>query len=169
MRSSEITLLIFEETLHERSKDEIVGEDVEQHRKTKRIVWAGIITLILLTVISIIAAAVAGKEWIKSEEELGTNYWSRGVSAKKGEDPLRAAHFFAKAAKEFGSISAFASYTSRFGIGKERALEILVGKEKARDIVSQIKALLLNIQVDSHEIFLGQVLTWRTRCRGCVF
>lgn len=123
-------------TLHARSKDEIVGEDVAQHRKTKRIVWGGIITLILLTVLSLIAATIAGKEWIEAKEHLATNYWSQAVSAKKGNERLKAAHFFAKAGKEFGSMLTYASFANNFGIREHKVSEVL----------SQIKGSMLNAQ-----------------------
>ncbi len=45
--------------LHGRSKDEIEGEDVRQHRRTVRITWAATIALALLTVAALVGAGVA--------------------------------------------------------------------------------------------------------------
>ena len=46
-------------TLLGHSKDELIGEDVRRHRQTKRIAWAAVIMLLVLTVASIVAAYVA--------------------------------------------------------------------------------------------------------------
>jgi WD40 repeat protein len=46
-------------TLHGRAKDEIVGEDVRQHRRTLRIAWSAVATLVILTLVSVIAALLA--------------------------------------------------------------------------------------------------------------
>ena len=45
--------------LHGRTKDEIEGEDVRQHRRTVRIAWSAAATLVMLTVIALIAGGVA--------------------------------------------------------------------------------------------------------------
>ena len=46
-------------TLHARPKDELDGEDVRQHRKTRRVAWAAAASLVLLTVAALAASAVA--------------------------------------------------------------------------------------------------------------
>src|SRR5262249_37492390 len=46
-------------TLHGRPKDELVGEDVLQHRRALRIAWSAAATLAVLAVASVIAAVVA--------------------------------------------------------------------------------------------------------------
>lgn len=45
--------------LHGRTKDEIEGEDIRQHRRTVRIAWSAATTLALLTVISVVAGGFA--------------------------------------------------------------------------------------------------------------
>jgi WD40 repeat protein len=45
--------------IHERPKDELVGEDVRQHRRVRRIARAAIATLTLLLIMAIVAAAIA--------------------------------------------------------------------------------------------------------------
>ena len=45
--------------LHGRPKDELDGEDVRQHRRTRRITWAASSLLVLLTIASVLAAYVA--------------------------------------------------------------------------------------------------------------
>ena len=46
-------------TLHGRPKDEITGEDVRQHRRTKRIQWSAVIALLTLTVALAIGFIIA--------------------------------------------------------------------------------------------------------------
>jgi WD40 repeat protein len=46
-------------TLHGRPKDELVGEDVLQHRRALRIAWSAAATLAVLAFVSVIAALVA--------------------------------------------------------------------------------------------------------------
>lgn len=45
--------------LHGRTKDEIEGEDVRQHRRTVRIAWSAATTLAILTVAAIVAGGIA--------------------------------------------------------------------------------------------------------------
>lgn len=45
--------------LHGRPKDEIIGEDVRQHRRTKQLTWSAVITLLTLTLFSVVAAYLA--------------------------------------------------------------------------------------------------------------
>lgn len=45
--------------LHGRTKDEIEGEDVRQHRRTKRIAWSAVASLAVLTVAAVAAAGIA--------------------------------------------------------------------------------------------------------------
>jgi len=49
-------------TLHGRSKDELIGEDIRQHRKVKRLIWSATIVLFVLTLSSVIAAYIAIKQ-----------------------------------------------------------------------------------------------------------
>jgi hypothetical protein len=46
-------------TLHGRPKDEITGEDVRQHRRTKKILWSAVIALLTLTVVSVAGFIIA--------------------------------------------------------------------------------------------------------------
>ncbi|MDQ2636220.1 MAG: TIR domain-containing protein [Actinomycetota bacterium] len=45
--------------LHGRTKDEIEGEDVRQHRRTKRIAWSAVAALAVLTVAAVTGAGIA--------------------------------------------------------------------------------------------------------------
>ncbi|MDA4110353.1 TIR domain-containing protein [Mycolicibacterium holsaticum] len=45
--------------LHGRTKDEIEGEDVRQHRRTKRIAWSAVSALAVLTVAAVAGAGIA--------------------------------------------------------------------------------------------------------------
>jgi WD40 repeat protein len=49
----------FAAALYGRPKDEIIGEDVRQHRKTKTVVWSAVLALLSLTVSSLLAANAA--------------------------------------------------------------------------------------------------------------
>jgi len=49
-------------TLHGRPKDELIGEDVRQHRKVKRLTASAVVTLALLTLAAIAGAVVALKQ-----------------------------------------------------------------------------------------------------------
>jgi WD40 repeat protein len=46
-------------TLHARPKDELDGDDVREHRRTRRIAWSAAAALVLLTVAALIAATIA--------------------------------------------------------------------------------------------------------------
>ncbi|MGD9726591.1 MAG: hypothetical protein AB7V39_09365, partial [Nitrospiraceae bacterium] len=146
-------------TLHGRSKDDIIGQDVVQHRKTKRLAWSGGIALVLLTATSLVAAGAAVLQWMDATEQLATNYWSQAVNARKNDERLRASHFFAKAGKEFGALRSYVSSSSRFGIRKE----------KVPELHAQIRDSLLNVGVDSHETLLGHILQHEELILGAMF
>ena len=55
--------------LHGRPKDEIVGEDVRQHKRTKRLTWSAIIALLALTLSSVIAAYIAVQQKNSAERQ----------------------------------------------------------------------------------------------------
>ena len=46
-------------TLHARPKDELDGDDVREHRRTRRIAWSAATALALLTIVAVIAATIA--------------------------------------------------------------------------------------------------------------
>ena len=48
--------------LYGRPKDELDGEDVRQHRRTRRLAWAASIALILLTITAFAAAGIAVRQ-----------------------------------------------------------------------------------------------------------
>jgi len=55
--------------LHGRPKDEIIGEDVRQHRHTLRLAWSAVATLLGLTVLSVVAALLAVQQRKIAEEQ----------------------------------------------------------------------------------------------------
>ncbi|MEJ2092877.1 MAG: SUMF1/EgtB/PvdO family nonheme iron enzyme [Syntrophobacterales bacterium] len=55
-------------TLHGRPKDEITGEDVRQHRRTKRIQWAAVLSLLILTVASVVGFFIALYQYRLADE-----------------------------------------------------------------------------------------------------
>jgi WD40 repeat protein len=57
-------------TLHNRAKDDLVGEDVRRHRNAMRLAWAAVVTLATLTVAASIAAYVAVQQRNLATERL---------------------------------------------------------------------------------------------------
>jgi WD40 repeat protein len=55
--------------LHGRPKDEMLGEDVRQHRRTRRVAGAAIVTLSILFVAAIVAAFIARAQTNRAERE----------------------------------------------------------------------------------------------------
>ena len=55
-------------TLLGRPKDELIGEDVRRHRQTRRVAWSAVVTLLVLTVASIVAAVAAVRNQAIAEE-----------------------------------------------------------------------------------------------------
>ena len=49
-------------TLHAKPKDELDGNDVREHRRTRRIAWTAAVSLVLLTVAALLAATVAVRQ-----------------------------------------------------------------------------------------------------------
>ena len=54
--------------LHGRPKDELDGEDVRQHRRTRRVAWSAGIALVVLTVAAVVAAGMAVRQAHIAEE-----------------------------------------------------------------------------------------------------
>ena len=57
-------------TLHNRAKDDLVGEDVRRHRNAMRLAWGAVITLAALTVAATVAAYVAVQQRDLATERL---------------------------------------------------------------------------------------------------
>ncbi len=68
-------------TLMGRPKDELIGEDVRRHRQTRRITWSAVVTLVVLTAASIIAAVTAVRNQ-EIAEERGAIALSRQLAAQ---------------------------------------------------------------------------------------
>jgi hypothetical protein len=49
-------------TLHGKPVDELSGEDVRQHRRTKQVAWAAVTALSVLTVAAVVAAVIAAQQ-----------------------------------------------------------------------------------------------------------
>jgi len=56
-------------TLHGRPKDEMIGEDVRQHKRTKKLAWSAVSALVALTLVSILAALFAVQQRNTAEEQ----------------------------------------------------------------------------------------------------
>jgi DNA-binding beta-propeller fold protein YncE len=68
-------------TLHGKPKDEITGEDVFQHRRTRKILWAALVTLLTLTVASVVAFLIAFHQYHLADER-GKIALSRQLAAQ---------------------------------------------------------------------------------------
>jgi predicted NACHT family NTPase len=55
-------------TLHGRPKDEITGEDVRQHKRTKKILWSAVMALLTLTVASVVAFLIPFHQYRLADE-----------------------------------------------------------------------------------------------------
>jgi WD40 repeat protein len=56
--------------LHGRTKEELVGDDVREHRRTVRVVWAAVLLLLALTATAGFAAVTAFEQRDRAEEQL---------------------------------------------------------------------------------------------------
>ena len=73
--------------LHKRPKDEIAGEDVRQHRRTRRIAWSAGATLTVLLVASIFATVIAvnqrriaNEQRAEAENQRQVAEWQRDIA-----------------------------------------------------------------------------------------
>jgi hypothetical protein len=80
--------------VHGRAKDELDGEDVRQHRKTRRVTWTAAIVLAVLAVAATVAAVIAVKQRDQAEVRRQIAF-SRQVAAQAlnhlGEERLDSA------------------------------------------------------------------------------
>ncbi len=56
--------------IHERPKEELIGEDVRQYRRTRRIAWGAGLTVLALAIAATVAAILAVRERDRAEEQL---------------------------------------------------------------------------------------------------
>lgn len=56
-------------SIHGRPKDELLGDDVRQHRRTLRLARGGVSVLVLLLVVAVVAALVAVRERDRAQEQ----------------------------------------------------------------------------------------------------
>jgi WD40 repeat protein len=84
-------------TLHGRPKDEIVGEDVRQHRRTRVIAWAAVVALLVLTVASVAAAWIAVGQRDAAVRNLARSYLEAGARAYGDRDVLAAEEAYVRA------------------------------------------------------------------------
>lgn len=83
-------------TLTGRAKDELIGEDVKQHRRVRRLAWSAVALLVLLTIASVLAAVWAAwqrdnaiaRQWVaistssqNADPEISVLSASQGVAA----------------------------------------------------------------------------------------
>lgn len=79
------------------SKDELVGQDVREHRRTRRLARTGVAALALLAVGLGIAALVAVRKTQESTRRLAGTYVANGVRLVEDGDPAGALPWFAAA------------------------------------------------------------------------
>jgi hypothetical protein len=92
-------------TLTGRPKDELIGEDVKQHRRVRRLVWSGATLLVLLTIASVLAAV--GATW--QRDNAIARQWIATSTLVQDEDPELSVLFAVLRKKEIRS-----SLTKRF-------------------------------------------------------
>ena len=56
-------------TLHGRPLDEMIGEDVRQHKRTQKLTWSAVLALLTLTLVSILAAYTAVQQRKTAEQQ----------------------------------------------------------------------------------------------------
>ena len=77
-------------TLHGLPKDELIGEDVRQHRKIKRLTWAAVVALTLLTIGALTGAVVAVRQRnIAQDRRLVSVSQALATEAPKQQGPLK--------------------------------------------------------------------------------
>ena len=134
--------------LHARPKDELDGEDVREHRRTRRVAWSGATTLVILTIAALIAASIAvTRRNIARSRELAAS--ARSVL---GVDP-ELSLILAKAAVEEASTEQ-AEETLREALLKSNVR--LVQRRHTREVTKASFSADDAISVG----FDGQVLVW---------
>ena len=86
-------------TLRGIEPDELFGEDVRQMRRTKRIALAGIGLLVILTVLSVVLAAMERQAARKALSSLAANYLQEGRQELLANKPLRSLAYIQSAYK----------------------------------------------------------------------
>ena len=125
--------------LHGRPKDELDGDDVRQHRRTRRITWAAASLLVLLTVASVLAAyqAIAQRRVAVRQSQVALSRLLAVESNRMLSEDLRVALLLAAAADQSApTAEARAALRSAFqrsprllrflGAGQDRALAVTV-------------------------------------------
>jgi hypothetical protein len=99
--------------LHGRPKDEIFGEDLRQHRRTRRVAWTAAFLLLALTIVAgifawlshrrgnALAVALVNETTARREtsRQLAASSWQNGVTARDvRKDMAGAAHYFFRSA-----------------------------------------------------------------------
>lgn len=71
--------------LHGRPKDEIIGEDINQHKRTKLVAWSAITALLILTLLSVLAGYFAVQQRNRAVQEaqiaLGRQFAAQATTA----------------------------------------------------------------------------------------
>ena len=81
-------------TLHGKTKDEMFGADVEQHKRTKRVAWGAVTVLSALTVVSVVAGWLAYRQSVAAQRRLVDFYVGSGINAMNREDLASALLWF---------------------------------------------------------------------------
>jgi WD40 repeat protein len=98
------------------SKDELVGQDVREHRRTRRLARTGVAALTLLAIGLGIAALVAVRKTRESTRRLAGTYVANGVRLVEDGDPAGALPWFAAAWRlEQGDEARRRMHRLRFG------------------------------------------------------
>jgi WD40 repeat protein len=98
------------------SKDELVGQDVREHRRTRRLAGTGVAALALLAIGLGVAALVAVRKTQESTRRLAATYVANGARLVEDGDPAGALPWFAAAWRlEQGNEAPSRMHRLRFG------------------------------------------------------
>ena len=89
------------ETKQATDREEAERKLVETARKRFRLMAVFAVIAVLLMVIAAWKAWQANQQERIAEQLLVNNYWTSGMSAEKGNDPITAAHFYARATRGY--------------------------------------------------------------------
>ncbi len=145
--------------LQGRSLDELIGENVRQHRNSTIIAWTIGTVFFILSVIASWQFLAARQQRDLAKEQLATFYWSQAVSARRDGEQLRSAHFYARTGKETESILDSALLAAQLGLREKKVPELR----------SQIQAALLNVHKDGQGVLLNRIFQHSGPIVGALF
>nr|VFK55900.1 MAG: TIR domain-containing protein [Candidatus Kentron sp. TUN]VFK61940.1 MAG: TIR domain-containing protein [Candidatus Kentron sp. TUN] len=86
--------------------NEMLGEEILQYRRNRRLRNGAVAALAMLTMLSGTFWFLADSARKEAEHSLANSYWASGISAEEKNDPVAAAHFFARATQKYSDETA---------------------------------------------------------------